>query len=728
MDANSLTNLLRTIGFFLDNIVYNLIPTIYQLFIYLSGIDIVNNSDQIGALIQRIYVLLGIFMLFKVSFSLIQYIVDPSAFGDKSKGFGKLITNVLVAMVLLVSVPSIFSFAMNLQQTVLESNVIGKLILGTGSSEPVSTQIDTANTNNITAANAEVMAKDVQFMMFGAFYSLNTDISQFKDACGDDTIFGSSAMAANRSCIETLSTAIQEYDETQARGIILDDFFKTRDLDTGVVSDRRDFYAFDSMLWWEEDGDYVINYLPLVSTFAGIFVVFLLTSFSIEVAVRVIKLAFLQMIAPIAIVSYIDPKETIGNGKLNGWIKESVKTYFSLFLRLATIFLVMLLISVLASTVLADGSELAGQINDNDYNIWIDLFLVLGAFMFAKQVPNMIESIFGIKGSGEFSLNPFKNEGMAALTGGVVGAGIGGIASSIASASVAKVKGQNRVLAALSGFGKGAVGGAASGRKWDGKGVGSLVGSGLNVSGNIARYQSAKAGTNFFDRMGGIAREAIGAPQKADLIQSRIDSADSYTKYFDSVDNGITSKLAKMSKGKMAGYNESTDSWTDSDALARYNQIAQYKELKRQLEMAQARGDYSTVNAIKEGGYSGSFVDGNGNEIAFNTTARFDDIEDSNKELMYSMINNGQVTRDDDIMRIEANLDAMKRVGKENAKAEEFAGVSDSSYSTFKSMKDASKAVETAKTRTETSDATENAKVTKKAVEANRTFDFLTKK
>ena len=175
-------------------------------------------------------------------------------------------------------------------------------------------------------------------------------------------------------------------------------------------------------------------------------------------------------------------------------------------------------------------------------------------------------------------------------------------------------------------------------------------------------------------------------------------------------------------------YNESTDSWTDSDALARYNQIAQYKELKRQLEMAQARGDYSTVNAIKEGGYSGSFVDGNGNEIAFTTTARFDDIEDSNKELMYSMINNGQVTRDDDIMRIEANLDAMKRVGKENAKAEEFAGVSDSSYSTFKSMKDASKAVETAKTRTETSDATENAKATKKAVEANRTFDFLTKK
>ncbi len=530
MDADLLTNLLRTIGFFLDNIVYNLIPTIYQLFIYLSGIDIVNNSDQIGALIQRIYVLLGIFMLFKVSFSLIQYIVDPSAFGDKSKGFGKLITNVLVAMVLLVSVPSIFSFAMNLQQTVLESNVIGKLILGTGSSEPVSTQIDTANTNNITAANAEVMAKDVQFMMFGAFYSLNTDISQFKDACGDDTIFGSSAMAANRSCIETLSTAIQEYDETQARGIILDDFFKTRDLDTGVVSDRRDFYAFDSMLWWEEDGDYVINYLPLVSTFAGIFVVFLLTSFSIEVAVRVIKLAFLQMIAPIAIVSYIDPKETIGNGKLNGWIKESVKTYFSLFLRLATIFLVMLLISVLASTVLADGSELAGQINDNDYNIWIYLFLIIGAFMFAKQVPNMIESIFGIKGSGEFSLNPFKNVGMAGLTG----AALGGAATAIGAAqtgyhlSGGGVKGALRGLASgATGAVSGALGGGINAYRTGGKG---FVKAGLSQAGNITQRMQDRHGTTWRSRMTADFQNVTGSPMTAEIQDQRVKAYDDITK------------------------------------------------------------------------------------------------------------------------------------------------------------------------------------------------------
>ena len=529
MDADILTNLLRTFGFFLDNIVYDLIPRIYQLFIYLTEIDIVNSSDQIGALIQRIYVLLGIFMLFKVSFSLIQYVVDPNAFTDKSKGFGKLITNVLVSMVLLVSVPWIFSVAMELQQTIIESNAIGKLVLGSGASDPINTQDDVASSNNITAANAEVMAKDVQFMMFGAFYSLNTDIPEFS-ICGNHTIFGSSAMAADEDCLNAVNDAISTYDETQARGIVLDNFFKTREASTGIIVDHRDFSAFDSMLWWEIDGQHVINYLPLISTFAGIFIVFLLISFSIDIAVRVIKLAFLQMIAPIAIVSYIDPKETIGNGKLNGWIKESVKTYFSLFLRLATIFLVMLLISVLASTVLADGSELAGQINDNDYNIWIYLFLIIGAFMFAKQVPNMIESIFGIKGSGEFSLNPFKNVGMAGLTG----AALGGAATAIGAAqtgyhlSGGGVKGALRGLASgATGAVSGALGGGINAYRTGGKG---FVKAGLSQAGNITQRMQDRHGTTWRSRMAADYQNVTGSPMTAEIQDKRVKAYDDITK------------------------------------------------------------------------------------------------------------------------------------------------------------------------------------------------------
>lgn len=740
-------NLLRTVSFFLDEVVYGLISTFYELLIYIANVDLYTNNEVVSALVDRIYVLLGIFMLFKVAFSIIQYLIDPNAFSDSSKGFGRLLTNTLIAMVALVLTPWIFTQAFDLQSKILSSNALGSLILGNVSGT------DNSGDSNDIATNARTMATDVQFMLFGAFYTLNTDSNKGGIAeCAPNengngpssNVFGTVDMATakggsdNTSCLVALNDALDKYNETKSRGVTVYSFFgQPTDNEETIDRNTRDFHAFDSMLWWKPDGNnYMINYIPLISTLAGGYAALMLILFCLDVAVRAIKLLFLQMVAPIAIISYVDPKESMSNSKLGNWAKESLKTYFSLFLRLAVIFLAFRLIQMISETVLVGNNITyydSSLTPNGSMNMFVYVFLILGIFMFAKQVPQMIENIFGIKGSGELTLNPFKNTTMAGLTGGIVGAGVGGIASGIAAASVAGINGQNRATAALSGFTKGTISGIWSGRKWDGKSAGSLIGTGLNVSGNLARYQSAKAGTRFVDRAGGLLREAIGAPQKADLIQGRIDTANNYGKLFNSVDTGITTKLAKMNRGKMVGYDENTNTWTDPEALRRYNQIAQYKELKNQLELAQQRGDYQTYNSIKEGGYSGSYVDGNGNQVSFSTTDRFDDIEDANKETMYSMINNGQVVRDDDIMRIESNLDAMQRVGRENATAEEFAAVnnnvdsSEYSYRTFKSMKDASKAVETAKTATEVSDQTENAQITKKAVEANRSFDFLTR-
>lgn len=60
--------ILRSISFFFDNIVYGLISLCYELLLYLSNVDLFTSNDFIGSLVNRIYVLLGIFMLFKVSF------------------------------------------------------------------------------------------------------------------------------------------------------------------------------------------------------------------------------------------------------------------------------------------------------------------------------------------------------------------------------------------------------------------------------------------------------------------------------------------------------------------------------------------------------------------------------------------------------------------------------------------------------------------------------------
>ena len=432
-----LQNLFRTLMFFLDNIVYGLIPQIYKIFIYLSELNLFGGeSNPLKDLINHIYVLLGIFMLFKVSFSLLQYLVDPNSFRDSSKGMGKLVTNVLVALVLLVSVPTIFSAATELQKVIIHSNAIGQLILGTNATDYSGTVSDDGK---IDVNGIETMAKDLQFMLFGAFYNLNTNISTFSACAGTSGVFGSVDMA-EEGCLDTLNTEISGYNDASSNGVTLYSFFKyageTPSSDSGQCSngvcDERNFGHFDKLLWWKIDGEYVINYLPFISTAAGVYVVFLLISFSIDIAVRAIKLCFLQMVAPIAIVSYIDPKESIGNGKLHNWIKECASTYFSLFLRLATIFLVMLLVSSITSTVLAGGEgSIKEQIDDTGYSIWIYLFLVIGAFMFAKQLPKIIENIFGLKGTGDLSLNPFKNAGMMALAG--VGATAGAAVGSAAA-------------------------------------------------------------------------------------------------------------------------------------------------------------------------------------------------------------------------------------------------------------------------------------------------------
>lgn len=439
-----LQNLFRTLMFFLDNIVYGLIPQIYKLFIYLSELNLFGGeSNPLKDLINHIYVLLGIFMLFKVSFSLLQYLVDPNSFRDSSKGMGKLVTNVLVALVLLVSVPTIFSAATEIQKVIIHSNAIGQLILGTNATDYSGTVSDDGK---IDVNGIETMAKDLQFMLFGAFYNLNTNISTFSACSGTSGVFGSVDMA-DPGCLETLNTEISGYNDASSNGVTLYSFFKYEgsgeNCNDAGVCDERNFGHFDKLLWWKVDGEYVINYLPFISTAAGVYVVFLLISFSIDIAVRAIKLCFLQMVAPIAIVSYIDPKESIKEGKLYNWAKECASTYFSLFLRLATIFLIMLLVSSITSTVLAGGEgSIKEQIDDTGYSIWIYLFLVIGAFMFAKQLPNIIEKIFGLKGTGDLSLNPFKSIGEVLATPAIAagGAAIGGAVGGATANAIAAGK------------------------------------------------------------------------------------------------------------------------------------------------------------------------------------------------------------------------------------------------------------------------------------------------
>lgn len=545
-----LEGIFRTIMFFLDNIVYSVIPIIYKLFIYLSEINLYGNGSDnpLHDLVNHIYVLLGIFMLFKVSFSLLQYLVDPNAFRDSSKGIGKLVTNVLVALVLLVSVPSIFGAATELQKVIVRNNVIGELILGTNMSSR-----NDAGEAVIDEAKVEEMARDLQFTLFGAFYSLNPAVMEpgttFEACNGTSGVFGSIDMAKTEGCLNTIQENFP--DDALSYGVTLYSFFKYK-CDAGVCDDR-DFSHFGKFLTEEIDGNFMINYLPFISTLAGGYVVFLLITFCIDVAVRAIKLCFLQMVAPIAIVSYIDPKESIGQGKLHSWGLECLKTYASLFLRLATIFLVMLVVASLSETILAGDIDI--QVSDPNYNIWIYLFLIIGAFMFAKQLPKIIENIFGLKGTGDLNLNPFKtlvaarDSGFGAVAGLAVGTGLGAVTSGIAAGKTSLDAGESkgRALArTLGGTVSGAVRGGAKGFSSGGK---SVVSNSLNVAGDVSRNAAMKANTKFRYRVGSYVRNAMGAQSLKEVMDQEAAIYEGIENSVSAVKDRATSELAKKHDG-----------------------------------------------------------------------------------------------------------------------------------------------------------------------------------
>lgn len=529
--------ILRSISFFFDNIVYGLISLCYELLLYLSNVDLFTSNEFLGSLVNRIYVLLGIFMLFKVSFSIIQYIVDPNAFTDSSKGFGKLVTNCLVSIVLLVSVPWIFSMAYELQGIVLKSNIIGNLIMGSN----LSTQATQINGEN----SATTMARDAQFLMFSAFFKVNADDAQTSPfyACNEAPILGSKAMAQRKECLEELNTFMSENDDIGGQGVTLEDFFPT--INNG---DQRKFESFGALASAKKDGQFVINYIPIVSTLAGGYVVLLLITFCVDIAVRVLKLVFLQMVAPISIISYIDPKESMSNGKLHNWIKEVVSTYASLFIRLATIFLAMVLISAISSTVLSSG----GLMEDSTYgdpgpvnNAFIYVFLIIGAFMFAKQVPQMIENLFGIKMSGQLNLNPLKSP----VVSGMVGAGIGAAASGIGAFAASRDLNQKpgkTVFNTVRGFGSGIIGGGMLGVKSGGK---NLLASSSSMAGKTARNVELRANTKWQDRIGAQARNAVGAQSKFETLENRAKMLDSVKEYAGQMEERAKSELGKKHSG-----------------------------------------------------------------------------------------------------------------------------------------------------------------------------------
>lgn len=117
----------------LNSMVYGLISTLYQLFVTVANVSLF--SDEVFEQITgRLYVIMGIAMLFIFAYNLILMIINP----EEKKSTGqttKIVKETIISLVLIILLPTIFKYMSIFQYHVLNSGIIGQIILGDSTSE-----------------------------------------------------------------------------------------------------------------------------------------------------------------------------------------------------------------------------------------------------------------------------------------------------------------------------------------------------------------------------------------------------------------------------------------------------------------------------------------------------------------------------------------------------------------------------------------------------------------
>lgn len=463
----------RTIFAKVDIFIADMISKIYSLILQIADVNIVN--EYVKNIIERIYGIIGLFMLFKLALVIINYIVNP----DKQQAVGNIVKRAIIALVLIPTVPAIFEKAYELQGIILRDNIIGNIVLGKG--------------NNAIKNDIEQIGNEVSYLVFSNFmdYNYSGDLKEIFSGCPnlfleeDNT---HDVIPVDRCCHPNLGCPTlpkcsyyllypttrdgSYYSAPQNGGNSRDNYYSCKAGNmpeitivsdwTGYCGIRDGKHIYDLInearseksvakmlsseiitsiendpLFYDgvhgeqcggpEDrlyslGDFVFDYDFFWATIIGIIIVILLVVICVDIAIRAIKLSFLQVISPIPIVSYIDVKDS----KLfNGWVKETISTYLQLFIRLAIVFFSVLLMKLVQEAVTSNSAI-------------VNIFMVIGILLFSFQMPKLLCDLFNLKDNGFFTL--IKNVGKFAIGGTAIGiATVGGATSNLAS-SVQNIK------------------------------------------------------------------------------------------------------------------------------------------------------------------------------------------------------------------------------------------------------------------------------------------------
>lgn len=354
-------------GVLLYNAVYSLIVFLYNLFFAISSAKVFKAED-FEKLFDTIASILGIVMLFFVTFSLFKMLFEPNMRGESAKSGKQLATDIITTIIMLVIVSTVFSTAKEFQNAVLTDEVIPKIFFPDSVGGSDGTTADEKDVNMKTAGNF------LAATLLKAFY-----LPKLKEGLSSQ---------ATLNYTDTLT-----FEEGEGGTIInpmkFEDIYKRVELEGPEFLGTLDCPGI-------KDG--VTFFWPLLFI-SCLFVIWALFVYSMDMAIRVVKLVFYQLIAPIPIALRIIPKQ---KEVFKKWLKNTVSTYADVFVRLIIIMFVVYMLRIIAG---ADFTTMWTDLEDSERPgpVTIEfakILILLGVVWFLFLLPKIIADIFGTA-SGE---------------------------------------------------------------------------------------------------------------------------------------------------------------------------------------------------------------------------------------------------------------------------------------------------------------------------------------
>lgn len=370
---------------YIDSVAYDLIDNMYNLIVaFASGRFF--EDDTIESVAKSLYIVISIFALFRLAVLLINSIISPDKMEDKETGLSSIFRNFIIMFVILAMAPTAFRELFDLQDFIVRGNYVERLL-----GEKV--------TENGTQNNP---GEEIKYIAVSAMIHPDSKLAKREDSGYyqyDESICDSASKCQD---------AIIEYN---------------RDILGLVKNEKGDVVETTRGDLWQTLHDhmgnftknpkiYVYNYHILVTFAVGIAITYLLLTFALDIAIRLIKIAVLELLSPLFIVTYADPKMA-KSGPFHNWLSEYGKAYLSLFIRLGVLAILILLINHIEDVFKSeawDGIEKGIP----------KLILLFAILIFAKQLPGWISGLIGLKDDGLKGGGFFKKLGEAALIGGMV--------------------------------------------------------------------------------------------------------------------------------------------------------------------------------------------------------------------------------------------------------------------------------------------------------------------